>query len=302
MTAADGQLGGLLRADLPRGHPRPRTAPIPVSVTVITRNEAANLPICLAALTDFSQVVVVDSHSDDGTAAVARACGAQVVPFTWDGAYPKKKEWARRLPVLRHDWLLQLDADEVVTPQLAAEIAALMQRGPAAAGYWVGGRPQFIGRPLRFGQWNRKIVLFDRRQAQYPDIADHDAVGGWEVEGHYQPRIDGPVGALRHPLLHGDRKPFSAWVARHNRYSDWEVALGAASQHWSAHEGRRRRWAKRLFAATPARPLAAFLYSYVLRLGFLDGVAGLHYAVSRAVYYWLIAVKRAARHRGLPDA
>jgi glycosyltransferase involved in cell wall biosynthesis len=262
-------------------------------VIVCTRNEAANIGACLGALGRFDQVLVVDSGSDDGTTAVAAAHGATVVPFRWDGGYPKKKQWCLEVLPLRHAWAMHVDADEVVTPDLAEEIARLMARGPSHAGYFIEGRYVFLGRPLRFGLRNRKLMLLDRRHARFPPCDDLDVAGGWEVEGHYQPVIDGTVGRLRHPVLHWDRKSLAAWFDRHNRYSDWEAVL--------RHDGRRaavvaadtpgRARLKRLFDRLPGKALAAFLHSYVLRLGVLDGAAGFHFALLRGFYYWQIGLK-----------
>jgi len=273
-------------------------SPIPVSVIVMTRNEAANLPWCLAALGRFGQVLVVDSASDDDTPAIAAAWGVPVVPFVWNGRYPKKKQWCLDQLALAYPWVLQLDADECLTPALVEEIAALMARpgGPPAAGYFIAGRPVFLGRPLRFGLHNHKLCLIDRRRARFPELADLDLPMG-EVEGHYQPQLAGPAGHLRQVLLHHDRKPLAAWFQRHNRYSDWEAGLdhsGRRAAVIALEHGWRRRL-KILFAALPARPLALFAYLYLLRLGCLDGRPGLHYALARAFYLWQVQVKRLER-------
>jgi hypothetical protein len=117
----------------------------------------------------------------------------------------------------------------------------------------------------------------------------------WEVEGHYQPEVDGPVGQLDVAMVHVDEKPPFAWFDRHNRYSDWEAALeqaGTSERCRLAGEKGRRRLAKWLVARLPGRPLWAFLHSYVLYLGFLDGAPGLHHAAARAFYYWSISLKR----------
>lgn len=293
------------------------TPPIPVSVVIIARTCAAVLPACLAALPRFAEVFVVDSHSTDGTPDVAAAWGARVVPFRWNGAYPKKKQWCLDHLPFAHDWVLFVDADERLTPELVVEIAALMERGPARAGYFITGRPVFFGTPLRFGAVNRKLALLDRRRARFPDCPDLDLpglslpglegagsgmVGTGEVEGHYQPALDGPAGRLRHHLWHGDALPPALWFGRHNRYSDWEAALAAAGRTAAMRTGETpgRRWLKRLFATLPLRPLAVFLHSYGLRLGCLDGRAGFDYALARAFYYWQIGVKRRYLAAALP--
>ncbi len=266
---------------------------IPVTVVVMTRNEAANLLHCLPPLNRFGERFVVDSASTDGTAAIAEACGATVVPFRWNGLYPKKKQWCLdRLP-FRFDWVLFVDADERVSAELVDEIADLMAAGPRHAGYFIVGRPVFLGRRLRFGARNCKLALLDRRRARFAPVPDLDVAAMWEVEGHYQPTIDGPVGRLRHAVDHADEKPISAWFERHSRYSDWEAALRADGRMAALvdREDGVRRWLKRLLDRVPCRPLLVFLHGYLLRLGFLDGGPGLHHALARAFYYWQVGVK-----------
>ncbi|MBP7339003.1 glycosyltransferase family 2 protein [Niveispirillum sp.] len=268
--------------------------PIPVSVIVMTRNEAANIARCLAPLTAFAQVVVVDSHSDDGTAAIATAKGAELISFRWNGMYPKKKQWCLSHPGIRHDWVLFVDADEYITPQLVVEIGTLMESAPRHSAYFVDSRPVWLGRLLRHGTPYRKIALLHRRRARFPICPDLHVSRMWEVEGHYQPMVDGTVGHLTASLIHNDAKPPAAWFERHNRYSDWEAALAGSGRTATLIAGERggRRLAKRLLARLPGRPLLAFLHAYLWHLGFLDGKAGLHHALSRAFYYWSIDLKR----------
>ncbi|WP_114859118.1 glycosyltransferase family 2 protein [Azospirillum brasilense] len=277
---------------------------IPVSVVVMTRNEAVNLPHCLSALDRFAERFVVDSGSTDGTPAIAAAAGARVVPFQWDGRYPKKKQWCLDQLPFGQDWVLFVDADERLGGALVEEIATLMATGPRHAGYFIDGRPVFLGRRLRYGAGNRKLALFDRRKARFPPAPDLDVATMWEVEGHYQPVIAGTVGRLRHSLDHADDKPVAAWFERHARYADWEAALRSDGRmrELIGLEIGARRWLKSGFNRLPARPLLAFLYGYVLRLGFLDGGPGLQHALARSFYYWQIGVKiaDARRRAGLP--
>lgn len=271
------------------------TPPIPVTVIVMTRNEAANIAACLTALSRFAQILVVDSHSSDATASIAAAKGADLIAFRWNGMYPKKKQWSLSHAAVRHDWVLFVDADERVTPPLVAEIADLMRRGPQAAAYFIDSRPLWLGRVLRHGTPYRKIALLDRRRARFPVCPDLHVTRMWEVEGHYQPMVDGPLGRLSAMMIHADEKPPYDWFDRHNRYSDWEAELahgGGAFPTLLAGERGWRRGAKRLMARLPGRPWLAFLHAYVWHLGFLDGKAGWHHALSRLFYYWSIDLKR----------
>lgn len=269
---------------------------LPVAVVVMTRDEATNIVGCLAAVgRRFAQLFVVDSASTDGTPALAAALGATVVPFRWDGAYPKKKQWCLDNLPLSVDWVLFVDADERLTVPFVDALADAIGRGGRAA-FWVRARPTMLGRTLRFGRPHRKIVLLDRRRCRFLPVDDLDVATMWEVEGHYQPQVDGRVGEIRPAIVHRDADRLAAWVARHNRYSDWAARMegGGRLDGIVAPERGVRRWLKGFGHRLPGRPAIAFLDSYFARLGFLDGRAGLHYALSRAFYYWMIDVKRAA--------
>lgn len=269
-----------------------RPASIPVTVLVQTKDEAAGIRRCLEALGDFDEVVVVDSLSEDGTADIARACGARVVDFAWDGRYPKKKQWQLEHVETRNEWVLMLDADETPTPELVAELRTA-DLGPYAA---IDLRLDYVfaGRTLRHGHRVVKRSLVRRGRVAFPVVDDLGVIGGNEVEGHYQPRALGEVGRLRGRLRHDDVDPVRTWFERHNRYSDWEATLrlrDGTVRDAKSPQGRR-------FQRMPFKPLVFFGYSYVARGGFLDGRAGFDYAVALAMYYWQIGVKERELRRG----
>ena len=222
---------------------------IPVSVVVMTKNEAKNIGDCLARLADFSEVFVVDSGSDDGTVDIALAHGAHPVSFTWDGRYPKKKQWCLENLPFSHSYVLYVDADERMRPDLAREIRRAVDRSEHA-GWFIGLDYVWLGRVLRHGTTMYKLALFDRRRARFVEWNDLDASRMWEVEGHYQPVIDGPTTTLKCRLLHDDHDRLYDWFERHNRYSDWEAVVRVADA--APNEGETqpiwRRMAKRLFA------------------------------------------------------
>lgn len=260
---------------------------IPVSVLIVTRDAASHLPRCLAALSDFDEIIVIDSHSTDGTAAAARAAGAPVISYVWDGAYPKKRQWCLDHVPTRYNRVFFVDADEVVTPALTAEIRALDWR---CAGYFVRGRYVFDGTALRFGLVNNKLALFDRACFSYPVVNDLDAPGMGEMEGHYQPlplARHARVGQVRAALLHysGDDGP--GWQARHENYAAWEAWM-MARHAYPPEIGWRRRVSKYLFRHLPWRPALAFLHSYVVKGGFMDGARGFKLARSRFRYYRMV--------------
>ncbi len=269
------------------------TSSIPLSVVVLTKDEESNIAKCLRSVERFDEVFVVDSGSTDRTEEIASGLGARVVEFKWNGRYPKKKQWALENIPFTHRWVLYLDADETVTPALAAEIKRLMLTEPRHSGYFAALDYVFLGKVLTHGQRVYKLILFDRTKGRFLDYDDLEAANMPEVEGHYQPTIRGTTASLKGRLLHDDHDSLYRYFARHNRYSDWEAAARRRGKLVSSEEAQPvgRRLLKRTFAALPFKGIVFFLYSYVFRLGFLDGRAGYHYAVAKSFYYWQVGVK-----------
>lgn len=258
---------------------------IPVSVLVSTRNEASCLARCLASLSAFESVVVIDSASTDDTVAIARSFGAQVVDFRWNGQYPKKRQWCLDHLTLPHEWIFFVDADEVIPDDLATEIAATLT-APAHDGYFVSGLYVMQGRVLRHGLRNNKLVLFRRDAFRFPVVDDLNLPGMGEMEGHYQPvPVNGArIGQLKTPLLHYAYESGESWPSRHARYAQWESGMNARSA-WPADPDPLRQLLKRSFRLMPGRGVIAFLHSYIVKRGFLDGGAGFDFARDRYRYY-----------------
>src|ERR1700687_1886074 len=140
---------------------------LPVSVIVPVRNEARNLPRCLRSLSGVGEVYVIDSESTDDTAQIARSHGAKVVQFHYAGGWPKKRQWAMETLPLAYDWILLLDADEVLTPQLAEEIRQAI-RNPCCDSYYIALRMHFLGRVLRHSNASfYKLSLFRRGKGRF---------------------------------------------------------------------------------------------------------------------------------------
>lgn len=278
--------------------------PIPISVLVQTKNEEVGIAACIRGLRDFDEVIVVDSMSDDRTAQIARELGATVVEFEWNGEYPKKKQWQIENARTRHDWVLFMDADETPTPELVHELRHLFSDGSEhldAAAFDIDLDYVFAGRTLRHGHRVTKRCLIDRKRVTFPVVDDIGIPGMGELEGHYQPQANGPVRRVSGRILHNDLDPVGTWFARHNKYSDWEAHLRARGSTKVAVRGLRTQKG-RVFDAVPFKPLVFFIYAYVLRGGFLDGRAGLDYAVALSTYYWQIDLKsrELARVQGTP--
>ncbi|MBZ5734896.1 glycosyltransferase family 2 protein [Nocardioides sp. TRM66260-LWL] len=265
----------------------PVLPPIPVSVVVITKDEERAIHRCISSLGAYAEVFVVDSHSADRTAELATAAGATVVPFTWDGRYPKKKQWALENLPLAHDWVLYLDGDEYVTPEFDEEVRRVVA-APEHAAYDVPLDYVFLGRTLRHGHKVRKRVLFDRRRCAWEPLDDLSVERPFEMELHVQPTVAGTIGVTDRSIVHDDLEPLTHYFDRHNRYSDWEAVLRQKAERADAVERTAR---GKLWAKVPFKPLVFFLFSFVARQGFRDGSAGFHYALANSFYYWQIGLK-----------
>lgn len=260
---------------------------IPVSVVISVKDEELAIVRCVRSVAAYDQVFVVDSHSTDRTAELSAGLGATVVPFTWNGMYPKKKQWALENLPLRHDWVLYLDGDEFTTPEFDAEVRRRVA-APDASAYDVALDYVFLGRLLRHGHKVYKRILFDRHRSAWRELDDLSVDNPFEMELHVQPDVDGVIGTFEARLAHDDLEPLAHWFDRHNRYSDWEAVLKQDSSDVRTAERTRQ---GKLWEKMPAKPLLFFLYSYVVRRGFLDGYAGLQYAVANSFYWWQVGVK-----------
>jgi glycosyltransferase involved in cell wall biosynthesis len=263
---------------------------LPLSVIIPVRNEARNLPRCLQALKNIGEVYVIDSQSTDETVEIARSLGAKVVQFHYQGGWPKKRQWAMNTLPLAYDWILLLDADERLTPELAEEIRTAIQN-PAIDGYFILLRTRFLGRALRHGDvglW--KLSLFRRGKGRYECRLKNQDASMADMEVHEHVVVDGATAKLQNPLIHHNVESLSRYIQKHNEYSNWEsrVLLEANDDaelppSLVGTQAQRRRWLKRKLFAVPGSPVLLFLYRYLFRLGFLDGVSGLIYCGFQAV-------------------
>lgn len=221
-----------------------------LSVVVITRDEAARLPACLASVDFADEILVMDSGSTDDTVAVAKSLGARVVHQDWLGYGPQKAAATR---LSSHDWVLSLDADECLTPELATHIQEILQ-APATVAYSLPRRNRFMGRWLLHGEgypdWC--IRLFDRRFAAWSDDKVHEKV-----------IVDGRVECITGDLLHESEEGLAKYLDKQNRYTSIQAEIMFTT-------GRRFRWSKLLLS-----PPLRFVKFYIFRLGFLDGLPGL---------------------------
>ena len=271
---------------------------VPISILIPTRNEAKNLDRCLAPLVGWAdEIVVVDSSSNDGTIEMAKESGAQVVQFMYAGGWPKKRQWALENHDWRNEWILLVDADEILTPQIKTEIEHAIQ-STQCNGYWLCFRMVFLGRMLKHGDtalW--KLFLFRRGKGRYEKRLENQDASMADIEIHEHVVVDGPVGRLKNPIRHENWNSLDRYITKHNEYSNWESRVyiegttGGVEPNLFGNQAQRRRWLKGLLMRLPGSALWRFLYLYVFRFGFLDGRAGLIHAGFKFVQTFHVKAK-----------
>jgi len=258
-----------------------------LTIVVPIRNEERNLRQCLEAIGDFADVLVVDSQSEDRSVAIAEEFGARVVQFFWNGGFPKKKNWVLQQGLVTTEWVLFLDADEILTESFKYEIRQTLPN-TRKNGFWLTYENYFLGQRLRWGIPFRKLFLMRNGKGAFQRVEDD----GWtslDMEVHEQLEIDGEVGVIRSPILHQDKRGFEHFLKKHNEYSTWEAKRFLAGRE-TFRPSLRQRVKRALLDSYLLAPLYFFI-NYVVRLGFLDGRSGFVYSVLKAVYFFEVKVK-----------
>lgn len=260
-----------------------------ISVLILTKDEQQDLPDCLASVSWSDDIHVLDSESTDATVSIAEEVGAKVTVRPFDG-YASQRNFGLQLPY-KHQWVLILDADERITPELVSEMHDFVRTAPSnVAAARMRRRDIWWGRWLKHAQISPFYVRLVRAgQAHYEREINEVLV------------IDGDIADLAQPF---DHYPFSKgldhWIGKHNAYSRMEaevIATGALIKPlWRvALFGRdfneRRVHQKAIFYGLPARPVIKFIYMLLVRRAFLDGWPGIRYAILQAVYEYFIVLK-----------
>jgi len=279
-------------------------ASLDIDVIYITFNEAVNLPYSLETVHRWAnRVFVVDSGSTDRTCELAHAYGARAVHHPWPG-YPHQKNWALANLPLTASWVLLLDADEAVQPDLYEALQRIAEQPVDAveeSAFHVNRYFLFLGKPIwrcgYYPSWN--IRLFKRGRAQYEARTVHEHM-----------LVDGAVGYLSGHLEHWDRRGVSYWNKKHSEYAELEayelykLSHGPSQQEpapkLTGSPAERVRWIKHyLYPRLPAKWLCRFLYMYVLKRGFLDGLTGFRFCLFVAAYELMIELNLLEYQRGL---
>lgn len=269
---------------------------MPLTIIILTYNEARNLPRALASVASLgARVAVVDSGSTDATVEIARNAGADVLtnPFVTQA---RQFNWALEQMPPDTGWIFRLDADEIVSPELARALSAFVKSdGDGAMGAAVLRRMAFLGRPIRWGGlFPVPIVRVLRHGAGRSEDR-------W-MDEHIL--VDGPITTLQGELLDDNLKPLTWWIEKHNSYASREVVaildaeygfLGRDTSYVPEGQAGVKRWLKeKVYARLPGglRALVYFIYRYVFRFGFLDGKEGTAFHVLQGFWYrYLVDMK-----------
>jgi glycosyltransferase involved in cell wall biosynthesis len=270
-----------------------------LSVVILTFNSEATIGATLASARRVSDDVhVVDSGSTDRTLAIAEQHGARIVSHPFE-SYGAQRNWAIDNLPLRHGWELHLDADERLSEKLIDAIEDVRRRGfpGPAVGYFVPRLVHFLGRPIRHGGmypiWHMRLFRHGSGRCE-----------ARRYDQHFQ--VDGPTGRLPYPMIDDIRMKLGEWVTRHNRWADAEVdelldgSGGGIAPNFGGNPVERKRALRSSYNRLPRflRAFLLFLYRYVLRLGFLDGRAGLIFFVLQTFWFrFLVDAKLYERQR-----
>lgn len=235
-------------------------------MVLITLNEEANLPRTLESVMPLvrdgrGEIIVVDSGSTDRTLEIARSFGAKVFVEQWKGFAAQKNSAMEKAS---GDWVLQLDADEPLEPELITEVECALGTAPGVNGFWIPRKNFFLGRWIRHGGFypDPKLRLIRRGAAKFEEYGAHPTM-----------TVDGATGRFKHAMLHHAYPTLRGYIDHMNSYSSSGAAIAAAQGH-------------RSFSVINivVRPLLTFIYNYFIRLGFLDGREGLLLHLYHSVY------------------
>jgi len=295
----------------------PEPGSVPVSLLVPVLNEQRNLPGCLRRMQWATEIAVIDSDaSTDETVPITQAFGGDAYRFQYDRStgWPKKKNWGLANVPWKNEWVLILDADEYMTPELAREIRDVVtgkwkptggfSKEGCGDGFWINRRFMFMGRWIKgcgyYPSWNVRLLKHGKGEYERLGTLGDTGSGDNEVHEHITLKA-GPAGYLKHEFLHYAYADLTIWTEKHNRYTTWEAHKeleeargqgdGEIKASFFGGPIQRRRWLKKTSRKMPMRPLMRFLYAYIVQKGFLDGYPG--YVMCRLLgWYELMSIAK----------
>ena len=274
-------------------------AKCPIAILIAVRNEENNIAEAIESVRFAKEVFVVDSHSEDQTRAIAEGLGAKVYDFHYDGTWPKKRNWGLQNLPITCQWVLILDADERVTPELRASIEAAVKRDDIN-GFYTRWKFMFLGRWMKHSWshgWMLRMVRYGK--GEYEDLGMRGQ-GGWDNEVHENVVVSGKCERLDGYLLHESNEDLEFWIRKQNEFSTWNAVRRShqlreefppVSHLFSGDPVKKRKWLKSLFMRLPFKPTITFLWLYFAKLGILDGREGFYFCRLRAMHELNIQAK-----------
>lgn len=265
-----------------------------ISVLIVTRGACPLLESTLRSLKAFKYIYIC--HTPNGEAHIrnlAECYDCSYSEFSWGGQYPKKRQWCLNHLNLTNDWVLMIDADEQMTPELEAELRNLQRKYDLTryGGFFIRGHYVLDKKVMKYGFSNNKLCLMHRERMRYPVVEDIEAKGMGEIEGHYQPVLVGhkfKTGQLKNPILHIINDS-DEWLDKHDNYAEWEAFMVTRRLH-PKDPVPVRNLLKNFARLFPFSPQLVFLHSYFLRQGFRHGKQGLVWSKMR--YHYRKTVRR----------
>jgi glycosyltransferase involved in cell wall biosynthesis len=267
-----------------------------ITIAVPVLNEEDNLPKCLESLKDFEHVVIIDSGSTDNTLKLCESFRRPVITFNWNGKFPKKRNWFLEQFEIKTEWVLFLDADEVLTDKFISALPT-QRHLESFDGFWLRYTNFFLGKKMKFGFPQKKLALI-RRSFRYEKI-DINGTSKFDMEIHEHPVGLERVGELRTPILHNDYKGLKKFVEKHLVYAEWEAerANGAVKKQFLT----KRQKVKYALINSRIFAMSYFFMDYVVMLRLIDGYPGFMYSFYKAWYFSMVRELVSERHRNESD-
>ncbi len=265
---------------------------VQLSVLMAAKNEEKNIKRCLMPLVDWAdEIVLVDSQSTDNTIQIAEEFGVKVVQFYYKGGWPKKRQWMLENYKFKNEWLLILDADEIVTEKLKTEIGVAITN-KYIDGYFLNFQFVFLGKPLKYSYPGlKKLALIKYKMGRYEKLLEDQDASMADMEVHEHMIVDGNISTLENSILHYDFNNLFRYIHKHNEYSNWEAKVflegldNEIRPKLFGSKRNRRRWLKKRVLYNKFFPFIYFFYEYFIKLGFLDGREGFYYIAFKMNYY-----------------
>jgi glycosyltransferase involved in cell wall biosynthesis len=271
---------------------------VDLTILIPVKNEEKNIKFCLDPIKDWAkEIIVIDSKSTDNTRQIATDYGAKVIEFDYKGGWPKKRQYVIETYSFNTEWILLLDADEILDEKSKAAICNAI-KNEDIDGYYLWFRLEFLGKMLlKANPGLRKMSLFRIGKGNYERrFGDQDlSMGDMEVHEHVV--VKGKVSDLNTPILHRNFNSLSRFIIKHDEYSNYEAKVQTEGEKTEIEEKlfgtpeQRRRYIKKKLIRNPLAPIGYFFYLYIIKLGFLEGREGFYYILYQCMYLYFVQSK-----------